>query len=97
MQIKISHDDFLKYGSNITAKNVLICDDGISLETNKEGLKYLALNNVLVKRLDKTSFHFIFKHKIGFILGFFLFLGNQQVIKEKESAYVKAEDRIGLG
>ena len=74
MQIKISHDDFLKYGSNITAKNVLICDDGISLETNKEGLKYLALNNVLVKRLDKTSFHFIFKHKIGFILGFFLFL-----------------------
>lgn len=74
MQIKISHDDFLKYGSNISAKNVLICEDGISLETNNEGLKYLNLNNVLVKRLDKASFHFLFKHKMGFILGFFLFL-----------------------
>lgn len=74
MQIKISHDDFLKYGSNIIAKNVLICDDGISLETNNDGIKYLTANNVLVKRLDKATFHFLFKHKMGFILGFFLFL-----------------------
>lgn len=74
MTIKIKYDDFLKHGSNFSSKNILICDDGISFDTNKEGLIYLKKNNIKYKKLKGLDLKIIFKFKTGYIIGLCLFL-----------------------